>query len=163
MSSSKRVKRDQVRPSSNKSQDRADAEPKLVETVNALSCQEFFQKYEPHESRVQLLSSDPKLDSVIVDDAASLPDPRREQCLKLIEQTSAHDYDNSDLSWSVSKKRKEMKLPDMKYITLLGDGTIAGFMSFMVTYEDGWEVLYVGSNCTEHWSRQSHVDGFSGE
>jgi ribosomal protein S18 acetylase RimI-like enzyme len=108
-----------------------------------LSCQEFFQKYEPHESRVKLLSSDPRLDSVMVDDAASLSDPRREICLSLIEQTSALDYENSGSGWSVSKKRKEMKLPDMKYITLLGEGTIAGFMSFMVTYEDGYEVLYI--------------------
>ncbi|EXJ65554.1 hypothetical protein A1O7_01895 [Cladophialophora yegresii CBS 114405] len=143
MSDPKRVRRRPTRQQSKKSQDRADGEGKVVETVNALSCQDFFQKYEPHEARVKLLSSDPQLDSVTVDDAASLSEPWRETCLRLIEHTSAHDYDSSDFGWSVSRKRKEMKLPELKYITLLGQGTIAGFMSFMVTYEDGLEVLYI--------------------
>ncbi|OCT46075.1 putative N-acetyltransferase [Cladophialophora carrionii] len=143
MSASKRAKRGTTWLSRKKSQDRADTEGKTVETVNALSCQEFFRKYDPHEARLKLLTSDPKLDSVGVDDAASLSESWREICLRLIEHTSAHDYENSDFGWSVSKKRKEMKLPDMKYITLFGQSTLAGFMSFMVTYEDGCEVLYI--------------------
>jgi len=37
-----------------------------------------------------------------------------------------------------------MKLPDMKYIILVEDeGQLAGFSSFMITYEDGYEVLYI--------------------
>ncbi|KAL8684783.1 MAG: hypothetical protein Q9224_006135, partial [Gallowayella concinna] len=40
-------------------------------------------------------------------------------------------------------KRKEMKLPDLRYL-LLTDSTalVQGFLSFMLTYEDGHEVIY---------------------
>lgn len=38
---------------------------------------------------------------------------------------------------------KEMRLPDMRYLILRPDeGEVLGFLSFMVTYEDGKEVIY---------------------
>ena len=37
-----------------------------------------------------------------------------------------------------------MKLPDLRYVVLLeNQHAVAGFISFMITYEDGHEVLYV--------------------
>lgn len=59
-------------------------------------------------------------------------------------------YTASTTGWSPQKKKKEMKLPEMKYLLLRGgdggDGGqkqgVLGFLSFMVTYEDGKEVLY---------------------
>ena len=93
-------------------------------------------------------------------------------CFDLIEHTSADMYRNSDTRWSPAKKRKEMKLPDMRYLLLrraaLVDmscslsardaapahararadvrreesAAVHGFISFMATYEDGHEVIY---------------------
>lgn len=90
--------------------------------------------------------------------ADSIPDVDFEACFGLIELTSSNAYDGSSVGWSSLKKRKEMKLPDMRYlIARQGSRTInpelaeppaptqsqiLGFLSFMVTYEDGKEVIY---------------------
>ena len=58
------------------------------------------------------------------------------------------------MGWSPAKKRKEMRLPDLRYLILtqrppsgvedteLDVGQVVGFMSFMLTWEDGNEVVY---------------------
>lgn len=118
--------------------------------------------------------------------AATISASDQEACLDLIEQTSSEAYAASSAGWSRTKKRKEMKLPDMKYLILRspldtsgesGGGQaaaekqcdnadsntasptpkesvqpvsasstasrdVSGFLSFMVTYEDGKEVVY---------------------
>ncbi|KAJ9263932.1 hypothetical protein DTO212C5_7350 [Paecilomyces variotii] len=100
--------------------------------------------------------------------AASIPSADFEACFNLVELTSSNDYENSSIGWSPSKKRKEMKLPDMRYMVLKkqekqerrmkseveesvkgnggalheGRDMALGFLSFMVTYEDGKEVVY---------------------
>ncbi|KAL4740681.1 acyl-CoA N-acyltransferase [Aspergillus similis] len=92
--------------------------------------------------------------------AATISATELASCFKLLELTSSNAYKNSSIGWSPSEKRKEMKLPDMKYMILRrgaadgaqdaeGDsssskstGQFAGFLEFMVTYEDGYEVLY---------------------
>ncbi len=76
------------------------------------------------------------------------------RCLGLIEETSKADYDGSGKKWSRAKKKKEMLLPDMKYllwwqsdvgepIDPQADHGLIGFASFMITYEDGHEVIYI--------------------
>jgi ribosomal protein S18 acetylase RimI-like enzyme len=50
--------------------------------------------------------------------ADSIPEPDFEACFALIELTSSKDYAESSIGWSPSKKRKEMRLPDMRYILL---------------------------------------------
>lgn len=82
--------------------------------------------------------------------AQSIPTADFEACFKLIEQTVANAYADSGMGWSATKKRREMRLPDMRYLILRrgkidrdGDrGQLLGFLSFMVTYEDGKEVNY---------------------
>lgn len=93
--------------------------------------------------------------------AESIPESDFEACFALIELTSSKDYANSSIGWSPSKKKKEMRLPDMRYILLRRSTTsstttdeqdqqqqqqekppIPGFLSLMVTYEDGKEVIY---------------------
>lgn len=103
--------------------------------------------------------------------AQSIPAADFQACFNLIELTSSNDYMNSSIGWSPSKKRKEMRLPDMRYILLRPalipgrsdagqheggvdkapsegrtgagkEGQVLGFLSFMVTYEDGKEVIY---------------------
>lgn len=74
-------------------------------------------------------------------------------CFDLIKSTSSADYAASSIGWKSATKRKEMGLPDLRYLTLsklskdwdepLGtNGLPEGFLSFMLTYEDGKEVIY---------------------
>lgn len=132
---------------------------KLVETVNSLKPSDFFDMYFKQENTNALALSQgqgtatAKLqvaltgtrDPGLAPDTSSLLD----QCLQLVKTTSADDYRNSEIKWSLSKKRKEMLLPDMRYVILYTTGdktptdlTVVGFVSFMVTYEDGYEVIY---------------------
>jgi ribosomal protein S18 acetylase RimI-like enzyme len=87
--------------------------------------------------------------------AATISSADLEACLNLIELTSGDAYAASGGGWSRPAKRKEMKLPDMKYLIVRGEssadaadepsssrGGVLGFLSFMVTYEDGMEVVY---------------------
>ncbi|RJE23383.1 GNAT family acetyltransferase Nat4 [Aspergillus sclerotialis] len=95
--------------------------------------------------------------------ADSIPKSDFESSFRLVELTSSGDYANSGTGWSPTKKKREMKLPDMKYLILRrgsdgeaardegesrstdcaqGRGEVLGFLSFMVTYEDGKEVIY---------------------
>lgn len=66
-------------------------------------------------------------------------------CLDLLQDTSFADYKNSSTGWSRAQKRKELRLPDLRYVLLRQsqDGLISGFMSFMLTFEDGYEVVYL--------------------
>ncbi|KAL8942319.1 MAG: hypothetical protein Q9211_001436 [Gyalolechia sp. 1 TL-2023] len=69
-------------------------------------------------------------------------------CFNLIASSSANAYAASSVGWSPNKKRKEMKLPDLRYLLLVNrsaqetDPHVQGFLSFMLTYEDGHEVVY---------------------
>ena len=66
-------------------------------------------------------------------------------CLDVVENTSSNDYKSSSAGWSRAKKRKEMQLPDLRYIIIrkAHGGDIMGFASFMLTFEDGYEVIYL--------------------
>src|SRR4051794_23722916 len=131
---------------------------KLVESVNSLTASDFFQKYLVSDD-IAAITSDNSIqearnlhvtligtcDSLTVENERLL-----EQCLQLIESTSAEGYRNSEMKWSLYKKRKEMHLPDMRYLILVENNTdssiiepkVAGFVSFMITYEDGKQVVY---------------------
>ncbi|EHA20536.1 hypothetical protein ASPNIDRAFT_190873, partial [Aspergillus niger ATCC 1015] len=76
-------------------------------------------------------------------DAATIPTTDLNACFNLIEETSSEAYKNSSTGWSPTKKKKEMKLPDMKYLVVRRENAVVGFMSFMITYEDGKEVIYL--------------------
>jgi ribosomal protein S18 acetylase RimI-like enzyme len=97
--------------------------------------------------------------TVDVYSSKTIPPEDLDTCFHLIEQTSADAYRASSWGWSAARKYKEMRLPDMKYLIFrrsrqgppevtIADGVsfhreeILGFLSFMVTYEDGWEVIY---------------------
>lgn len=88
-------------------------------------------------------------------------------CFNLIRDTSADTYRNAGVGWSPTKKQKEMKLPDMRYLLVrecrsivwepveeespsppeesrsnTKETEVGAFLSFMFTYEDGHEVIY---------------------
>lgn len=141
---------DQTNRLRSKGQAKAVAQGKLVESTNSLTCQEFFQTFVSEDTPLPLQVKNKNTENALVvhrvfEDASTISKPVLEACLDLIEHTSAHDYRNSESGWSRVKKRKEMKLPDMKYIIFKHEPSqdVAGFVSFMVTYEDGFQVVYV--------------------
>ncbi|BCS00953.1 N-terminal L-serine N(alpha)-acetyltransferase NAT4 [Aspergillus luchuensis] len=129
----------------------------LVERTNKLSIQEFTSKYIPPECLTYTIKNTEKYSdgeqkyNFSIHSAASIPTTDLNACFDLIEETSSEAYRNSSTGWSPSKKKKEMKLPDMKYLVVRreeltpsdGEGEVVGFMSFMITYEDGKEVVYL--------------------
>jgi N-alpha-acetyltransferase 40 len=131
---------------------------KLVESVNSLTASEFFQKYLAQDDIAAITSDDSShearsLHVTLIGTCDSLTAENEgllEQCLRLIESTSAECYRNSETKWSLYKKRKEMHLPDMRYLILVENNTdpsimeprVAGFVSFMITYEDRKQVVY---------------------
>ena len=140
---------------------RAIAEDKLVETVNSLNHDDFVKLYltkcqiaEAEEDIFEKTGRALHLDlhfsaSLRVDEEHILS-----ACFELIQESSAADYKASEIKWSPSGKRKEMLLQDMRYLVLFAedkasepssrsDKAILGFVSFMVTYEDGHKVIYV--------------------
>lgn len=46
------------------------------------------------------------------------------------------------MGWSAAKKREEMLHPAMRYLVFKEDEQVKGFTSFMVTEEEGVEVIY---------------------
>lgn len=160
----------------------------LVERTNALNIEAFISNYISPLAPTQKVLSEKAIDEALssasdpagqsqqhavsttpvdVYSAATISDSDLDACLDLIEFTSGQDYAASGIGWSRSKKRKEMQLPDMKYLIVRGaersleeqqqqqvkadepgvpasleNSGIVGFLSFMVTYEDGKEVVY---------------------
>ncbi|EKV04297.1 Acyl-CoA N-acyltransferase [Penicillium digitatum] len=111
----------------------------LVERTNALSIGDFIAQYvtpptqtedaaknekidrqdppkdPPQDQNRQDLTPTPRVD---VYSAATISAVDLEACLDLIEQTSSEAYMASPTGWSRTRKLKEMKLPDMKYLIL---------------------------------------------
>ncbi|KAJ5389582.1 uncharacterized protein N7496_000650 [Penicillium cataractarum] len=152
----------------------------LVERTNALTIEEFTSRYvsplatatqQDGETAAPEKKTSPAAETQLdVYSAATISRDDLDACLDLVEFTSGADYAASGAGWSRPKKRKEMKLPDMKYLILRGDAgltsdasqrddpaesdkpsslsglgenpNVLGFLSFMVTYEDGKEVVY---------------------
>jgi len=101
---------------------------------------------------------DPKTYAIEICSSASISPSDFDACFALVKLTSSDTYKKSSVGWSPAKKKNEMRLPDMRYILLVrnernaqkqsepaagkAERDIGGFLSFMVTYEDGIEVLY---------------------
>ena len=134
---------------------------KLVESVNSVDSHFFFQEFCYEGMIMQFrenvkmgkrLFGHPRLEMMGPKDMKKKSKTLR-LCLDLIEETSKVDYDKSGQKWSRAKKEKEMLLPDMRYLVYyeseLDDKSSAlnvqprGFASFMITYEDSHEVLYL--------------------
>jgi N-alpha-acetyltransferase 40 len=126
--------------------DDEDVDAKRVEYANSLEGDRFFKQYltDPNALSFNDRNDDYSLLCLSADDLESNP-RLLIGCLDLIEETSKADYNGSATKWSRRKKREEMLLPDMRYVLLGSDSEsgLAGFISFMITYEDGHEVVYI--------------------
>jgi N-alpha-acetyltransferase 40 len=126
-------------------------EKSLVQCVNALSLTQFSADYFPQSTASTIADLQLSLTSW-----TDMPASLREACIALIELTSGSHYQASEKGWSRSRKLKEMRHPAMKYLLLLflplpltegqdetgNPDKIGGFLSFMITEEDGHEVVY---------------------
>ena len=123
-----------------------------VEATNALQPSVFRSEYLFGGTSAESLSIQIDEKSVqyriTVEYASTLSPADFEVCFDLIKSTSSADYAESGTGWSPTKKRKEMRLPDLRYLlvrradTGVDPSPIEAFLSFMITYEDGYEVVY---------------------
>ncbi|MCJ1471995.1 hypothetical protein MMC13_000639 [Lambiella insularis] len=119
----------------------------LIERVNALPIATFSSLY--------LSTAEPCLNfthprtaayySLSLHASTALTPVDSSACFDLIATTSASTYAASSLGWHPHQKRKEMRLPDLRYFLVKNTfmSPPEGFLSFMPTYEDGKEVIYV--------------------
>ena len=126
---------------------------KRVEWGNSLdveSYKSYFMSDLLSDSQFNIKSSSPCME---LKTAESLSATELKVCFELIKESSFQDYAASSIGWHPKKKLKEMRLPDLRYLLVraapkdtldapesLG---VQGFMSFMLTYEDGEEVIYM--------------------
>lgn len=126
-----------------------------IENFNALPLAEYRKKFWPHDTTVTLTHKDVSRPySMSLKSSSTLSNQDLRACFNLIASTSSGDYEGSSMGWSSAKKWKEMRLPDLRYIVLKvlkqekdskgqdGLPEVEGFLSFMLTYEDGYEVIY---------------------
>uniref|UniRef100_A0A093Y2A4 N-alpha-acetyltransferase 40 n=1 Tax=Talaromyces marneffei PM1 TaxID=1077442 RepID=A0A093Y2A4_TALMA len=99
----------------------------LVERTNALSVHDFIARY-IDSTRLHIDITTKQDDTsptttkaqIHIYSASTIPSLDFEGCFSLIETTSSENYENSSMGWSPTKKRKEMRLPDMRYMVLRG-------------------------------------------
>jgi len=119
-----------------------------IETANALSLPAFRQAYMPNAPAQStfIKTKTGATYTISMQTSSAISTSDIESCFGLIESTSASAYRASSVGWSPAKKRKEMRLPDLRYLLVEpddgGTGEVEGFLSFMLTYEDGREVVY---------------------
>lgn len=120
-----------------------------VEAANALPLSAFSSKYlSPTPTTLQF--HHPKTSSsyqISLETSSTIHPADFSACFNLIATTSASAYSGSSIGWSPAKKRKEMRLPDLRYLLVRSAAStsadkVDAFLSFMITYEDGHEVLY---------------------
>ena len=137
-----------------------------IETLNALSPAEHRKKFwECDASITDIHNGMSNCYGISLETSSTISQADFRACFDLIANTSAADYENSSIGWSPTRKRREMRLPDLRYILLnkksqeeqQGEASkVGGFLSFMLTYEDGYEVVY----CYEiHLSAELHGIG----
>lgn len=128
-----------------------------IDTANALSISDFHTRFLPDLPAA--LPPSPSTPSpsynLTLESSSTITIADLQSCYELIKATSYDDYKASSKGWSRSRKMEEMKLPDLRYLlikkTALTEANLTkkyasedlmGFLSFMLTYEDGYEVIY---------------------
>jgi len=121
-----------------------------IEAANALSLAVFRARFLPDDlwfgPVIQKIDGLRTGYALTLESSSTISSAKFEACFNLVASTSSGAYSASSKGWSPSKKRKEMRLPDLRYLLVESmsstDVPIEGFVSFMLTYEDGHEVIY---------------------
>ena len=123
-----------------------------IETLNSLPFTDFRTQFWLSDNSIESTHDDLPW-QLTLESSSTISPGDFDACFQLISQTSSKDYAASSSGWHPARKRKEMRLPDLKYVLLKqrssgtktakgGSSNLDGFMSFMLTYEDGVEVIY---------------------
>ncbi len=129
----------------------APSPPTGIETLNTLPLPSFRDRLFPYDSTLNYTHEGVSTPLILeLQTSSSISPSQIEACFALIASTSSEDYKASSIGWSRAKKMKEMRLPDLRYMILKSRGqengveseSVVGFLSFMLTYEDGHEVVY---------------------
>ena len=132
-----------------------------IEAANALELDDFRAKYLPvtfsSKYCIAQLKTPGAQYEITVETPSSMGPIDIRHCYDLVAETSSSAYASSGKGWWPHRKRKEMRLPELRYLLVkpapssglvdpLGKRVLApsleGFLSFMLTYEDGYEVVY---------------------
>ena len=121
-----------------------------IEEANHLPFKTYRARFLPASlGSTSINASSPQSHNVIFESSSTISTSDFNACFALIASSSADAYATSSVGWSPAKKRKEMKLPDLRYLLLVrasadddNGSRVEGFLSFMLTYEDGHEVVY---------------------
>ncbi|KAL9577966.1 MAG: hypothetical protein Q9212_006027 [Teloschistes hypoglaucus] len=120
-----------------------------ITEANKLPLASYRDSFLPSSLDPARASGEPQLaHSIRFEGSSTISPTDLNACFNLIASSSANAYATSSIGWSPTKKRKEMKLPDLRYLLLESQATdgseqrIHSFLSFMLTYEDGYEVVY---------------------
>lgn len=144
-------------------EDDSDTEPmsdQKVKYLNGLTPDDFKNNYIDAESLKYSTkrSGDTKEFHIDFLPSKSLSRNELTECYRLIETTSRHDYEASSIGWHESRKKREIKEDEMRYLLvrpstkpsdqnhkLAGKEPILGFLSFMLTHDSipAQPVLYV--------------------
>ncbi|KAG5928447.1 hypothetical protein E4U42_000651 [Claviceps africana] len=74
--------------------------------------------------------------------AGKLSEAQVKACFEIVRETSRDDYRNSSVGWHPRAKQNEMREPEMRYILVLRQERVCGFMSFMPSHDSGQAVLF---------------------
>ncbi|MCJ1312761.1 hypothetical protein MMC25_006437 [Agyrium rufum] len=120
--------------------------PSRIETANAWDISTMKEKcgFNQNDKPSFVVPTSQLPYAIQFENTTTIKKPDLDACFDLIAQSSKEDYTASSVRWSPSKKRKEMRLPDLRYVLVKKDHNLKpeAFLSFMLTYEDGHEVIY---------------------
>ncbi|KAF2102504.1 hypothetical protein NA57DRAFT_32081 [Rhizodiscina lignyota] len=128
----------------------ASSEPqKLVDEANALSCSKFIEKFiRSGEQELKFATTSGAQLRIEACRSEKLSEADFTACFSLIRDTSSTAYKNSSRGWRPSAKKEEMREEDMWYLLVRPESsveasTVSAFISFMITIEDDYPVVYV--------------------
>ncbi|KAF3909578.1 hypothetical protein AA313_de0205641 [Arthrobotrys entomopaga] len=132
--------------------------PTLIERTNALALEDLKARFldtslltfaQPYNGTTQRYN-------IELYTSSSLPEEVFNDCFDVLEANMSPAYKATSIGWHPRKKKEEMKHPAMRYLVLTADddddnggeppssgtGTFVGFLEFMITEEEGAEVIY---------------------
>ncbi|KAI9685113.1 MAG: hypothetical protein M1820_010835 [Bogoriella megaspora] len=140
--------------------------------ANTMAPSNFISTYYP-SSLPSTISTPSDSYDIYLSYASDLPPSDFEQCFRLVEGTSSTAYKTSSRGWKPQAKKREMREEDMRYLLVrkvakqnseegveeggkqlhqdtsqprgenVEDSKVEGFLSFMLTFEDRYPVLYI--------------------
>ena len=131
----------------------------VVSAANLLDKAAFYDRHVQVAISEMIFPEDLDRLSTVFETSSSISDADLSACFDLVKHTSAAAYKSSNKGWSGSQKREELREPNMKFLIIRRASSnteaddivqvpdrhnraVEGFVSFMITREDEFDVLY---------------------